>query len=106
MGGGGEAKKKLGNKRGVVNFLSGGTSEITNTSINATKDIGEKSGAYTPASEKKDEANRILSEQNATALAEQTALEQSEKERKKRNSLFQATGGSVSVGGRNTIYGN
>ena len=93
-------------KKAIGNFFTGGAVQLGTGSEEITKKLGEKSGAYTPTAQKKSVATEAMQQEEATALAEQTQFEQSEEERKKRNSLFQSAGGQATVGGRTTLYGN
>ena len=73
--------------------------------------VAEDKGIYTPTEKIKEEKSTIFNAERDRATAEKLLLDTSEKDRKRRNSMFQTEGGSsgmevMNVAQRGTIFGN
>lgn len=94
---GGDKKDESGKEKGkkfLSGFLSGGATSMTQGSIDITKKLGEKSGAYTPAGEKKKQANEQMAQEQATIAGQVAEKEASDAETRQRMNIFKTSGGT------------
>lgn len=100
------SKSKSTVKKAVGNVATGGSVQLGIGSEAVTKKLGEETGAYTPTSAKKQAETDKINAEKAEEQRLLTEAEQEQEDIRRRTAIFQSTGGNVSVGGRNTVYGN